>query len=93
MGCCTGTKLQFICRWEGTVIRNIWPHILFISIYTTVIVALHKYVQHGFEINFPQTLIPVLGFVTGLLLVFRTNTAYDRFENQCLKIVQKLTKF
>ena len=77
MGCRTDTKLQFICRLKGTVIRSIYGQILLIAIYTTVIVTLHKHVD-GFEMNFPQTLIPVLGFVTGLLLVCRTNTAYDR---------------
>lgn len=31
------------------------------------------------RVEFPQILVPVLGVVTGLLLVFRTNTAYDRY--------------
>ena len=77
MGCCEGTKLQFICRLSGTVIRGIWLQIILIAIYTAALVSLHEYVE-GFEMKFPQTLIPVLGTVTGLLLVFRTNTAYDR---------------
>ena len=77
MGCCKDTKFQFICRLQGTVICSIWPRVLLLAIYTTVLVAMHKYV-HGFAMNFPQILIPVLGFVTALLLVFRTNTAYDR---------------
>ena len=78
MGCWeNNTKLRFICRLEGTVIRSIWPQIFLTAAYTTLVVVLHKYV-HGFEMSFPQTLIPVLGFATALLLVFRTNTAYER---------------
>ena len=77
MGCFKDTKLQVIFRWKGTVIRNIWLRILLIATYTTSLVALHNYVD-GFDMNFPQSLIPILGIVTGLLLVFRTNTAYDR---------------
>lgn len=77
MACCKDTKLEFICRLKGTVIRHIWLQILLIAIYTAGLVGVHKYVD-GFEMKFPQTLIPVLGTVTGLLLVFRTNTAYDR---------------
>lgn len=47
-----------------------------IAVYTGAIVCIHKYVD-GLTMNLPQT-FPVLGVVTGLLLVFRTNTAYDR---------------
>ncbi|OXA37642.1 UPF0187 protein sll1024 isoform X2 [Folsomia candida] len=65
-------------RVGGTVILNIWWQIILMASYTAAIVAIHNYVD-GFRMNFPQTLIPVLGVVTGLLLVFRTNTAYDRY--------------
>lgn len=64
-------------RLKGTVILTIWWQILFVIVYTTGLVCIHKYVD-GMKIEFKQTLIPVLGVVTGLLLVFRTNTAYDR---------------
>ncbi len=67
-------------RISGTVILNIWWQIILMAAYTAFICALHNYVN-GFRMNFPQTLIPVLGVVTGLLLVFRTNTAYDRYGN------------
>jgi len=64
-------------RLKGTVILKIWWQIVLIVIYTAAIVGLHKYVP-DFKMEFKQTLIPILGVVTGLLLVFRTNTAYDR---------------
>lgn len=65
-------------RIKGTVILKIWWQIALIIIYTGGLVCIHTYVD-DWEIKFPMTLIPVLGVVTGLLLVFRTNTAYDRY--------------
>ena len=73
----TESKWPLMFRLKGTVILKIWWQILFVAVYTAVVVCLHNYVE-GLTMNFPQTLIPVLGVVTGLLLVFRTNTAYDR---------------
>jgi putative membrane protein len=62
-------------RLKGTVILKIWWQVLLMCLFTVIIVVMHNYV---IRMEFPQTLIPVLGVVTGLLLVFRTNTAYDR---------------
>ncbi|ODM91669.1 hypothetical protein Ocin01_15013 [Orchesella cincta] len=64
--------------YRGTVIQKIWWQVVLVTIYTAGLVCVSNYVE-GLEFKFPQTLIPVLGVVTGLLLVFRTNTAYDRF--------------
>ena len=67
-----------IFRLRGTIILKIWWQILLVSLYTVVIVSIHVNVP-SMQMDFPQTLIPVLGIVIGLLLVFRTNTAYDRY--------------
>ena len=70
--------MRMLCfRLTGSVMWKIWGLVVFNAIYSTAIVCVHNYL-HGMEINFPHTLIAVLGPVTGLLLVFRTNTAYDR---------------
>ncbi|CAG8642183.1 46104_t:CDS:2 [Gigaspora margarita] len=37
------------------------------------------YFKTDIKPSIPQTFIPVLGFVVGLLLTYRTNTAYDRY--------------
>ncbi|ODM97780.1 hypothetical protein Ocin01_08903 [Orchesella cincta] len=71
-------ELPLMFRIKGTVILTIWWQLILIIIYTAGLVCISNYVE-GWEIKFPQTLIPVLGVVTGLLLVFRTNTAYDRY--------------
>lgn len=67
-------------RLKGTVILRIWWQVLFVLVYTSGVVAIHFYVPH-FKMEFPLTLVNVLGVVIGLLLVFRTNTAYDRWRN------------
>lgn len=61
---------------SGTVIPAIWWQIVLLLLYTGILTTFHNSIQ---EINYPQSLISVLGVVTGLLLVFRTNTAYDRY--------------
>jgi putative membrane protein len=72
----SGGFLMF--RLKGTVLLAIWWQLLFVILYTAGIVALKLYVPQ-IRMDFPATLISVLGVVTGLLLVFRTNTAYDRY--------------
>ncbi|CAL8113926.1 unnamed protein product [Orchesella dallaii] len=71
-------EIPLMFKIRGTVILTIWWQLLLISIYTAGLVCISNFVE-GWEIKFPMTLIPVLGVVTGLLLVFRTNTAYDRY--------------
>jgi len=63
-------------RLRGTVLVSVWWKILAIVIYTALVTFLH--VRTGLQLNFPQTLIPIIGVVVGLLLAFRTNSAYDR---------------
>lgn len=70
---------QFLFRVSGSVIVSIYRQVLVVVIYSTFLCSISKFWPDLFEISFPQTLIPILGLVTGLLLVFRTNTAYDRF--------------
>ena len=71
------STFDLMFRLKGGVILKIWPQVFFVSAYTIAVVLLHNYVD-GFHMNFPHSLISLLGIVTGLLLVFRTNTAYDR---------------
>ncbi|KAF9976707.1 hypothetical protein BGZ73_008014 [Actinomortierella ambigua] len=71
------SRWPLMLRLKGTVILRIWWQVLLVGIYTTGVWALDEY--SGWTINYGQSLISVLGVVTGLLLVFRTNTAYDRY--------------
>jgi len=70
------TWLELAIDLRSSVIRSIWRRVIATMIFAFVIaIAYHK----GLAVNQPilATLIP--GVVLGLLLVFRTNTAYDRF--------------
>lgn len=67
---------QELSRWQGSVIPVILPKVLLFMVMSVGITGL--YVQ-GINLALPikSGLIPSI--VLGLLLVFRTNTAYDRF--------------
>ena len=58
------SKLPLMFRLKGTVILKIWWQIVFVILYTAVVVCIHNYVD-GMRMNFPMTLVPVLGVVTG----------------------------
>jgi len=65
-------------RFEGTVIIEIWWHLLIVVIYTGAIAYFHATIP-SLGLDIPDSLISILGVVIGLLLVFRTDTAYDRY--------------
>ncbi|KAF9548059.1 hypothetical protein EC957_007342 [Mortierella hygrophila] len=78
-----GTTVYVRSRWplmlriKGTVILSIWWQILAIGIYSAAVFFIHKY--SAWKMNYSLSLVSVMGMVVSLLLVFRTNTAYDRY--------------
>ncbi|XP_021945205.1 UPF0187 protein alr2987 [Folsomia candida] len=73
------SKVPLLFRFKGTVIISTWWQILLIVIYSCIVVYVHERVEN-IRLNFSQALIDILGIVTGLLLAFRTNTAYERYS-------------
>ncbi|MFB6732172.1 bestrophin family protein [Bacillus mobilis] len=69
-------SLHQIFTLKGTIIRDIFPHILVYTCISTVVPVIHYYYA---EIHINQTPWVIVGGALGLLLVFRTNTAYDRY--------------
>lgn len=65
-------------RYKGTVIRHVIPKVLFFSAYTAVLVCLNRLVLNV-NLAVPNSLVLILNSSISLLLVFRTNTAYDRY--------------
>lgn len=61
---------------QGSVIFAILPRVLFCSVFGFVISIFHEF---GFSVSWPALSGVVPSIVLGLLLVFRTNTAYERF--------------
>ncbi|KAF9988200.1 hypothetical protein BGZ75_009819 [Mortierella antarctica] len=70
------SKWPLMLRVKGTVILSIWWQILLVGLYSTAVYFLHHYV---WTMTYSLNLISVMGLVVSLLLVFRTNTAYDRY--------------
>jgi ion channel-forming bestrophin family protein len=61
---------------KGSVILSILPRVLLCAGFGAIVVYAHT---HGLNLAFPGLAALIPNLVLGLLLVFRTNTAYDRF--------------
>lgn len=70
-------KPPLMFRLKGTVILRIWSQVLLHIMFALGVVCIHNFIP-GMRMSFQLTMTHVLGIVIGLLLVFRTNTAYDR---------------
>ena len=70
-------KLPYPLRVTGSVLYNIWPHVLFIGLLSTTIQLINKYAHVSLAIS--PTLTSVIGFVVALSITFRNQTAYERF--------------
>ena len=70
------TWFRVAFRYRGSVIPQILPKVLFCGIFGLFIYILH-YLK--FSVSFPILGILIPNLVLGLLLVFRTNTAYERY--------------
>ncbi len=65
-----------VVQLRGSVIPAILPRVILCSAFGFFISILHQY---GFSVSLPVLSGVVPSIVLGLLLVFRTNTAYERF--------------
>ncbi|RIB23363.1 Bestrophin/UPF0187 [Gigaspora rosea] len=66
----------YILRWDGSVILSVLPSTLITTIISGIVCLLYEH--YKINISVPATLTPVFSIVVGLLLTYRTNTAYDR---------------
>ena len=67
-------KLLFAVR--GSVMKSILSRIFIFAFLSAIVAAVHFYVH---PINIAATPWTIVGVALGLLLVFRTNTSYDRY--------------
>ena len=58
---------------------NLWQIICLLCLYSSSIIIIESKYPIYFDFNSSTIIHSLLGFVIGLLLVFRTNTAYDRW--------------
>lgn len=74
------TWLELAIDLRSSVIQAIWRRVIATMIFTLLItIAYHQ----GYAVNQPILASLIPGVVLGLLLVFRTNTAYERFWEGC----------
>ncbi|KAJ1961892.1 hypothetical protein IWQ62_003709 [Dispira parvispora] len=66
-----------VLRFHGSVVPHVTPAVLFFAAWSAAVVVVDKYTV--LNIGIPTTIITILALVISLLLVFRTNTAYDRY--------------
>ncbi|KAF9930022.1 hypothetical protein FBU30_000935 [Linnemannia zychae] len=71
------SKWPLMLRFKGTVILAIWWQVLLVGIYSAIVFIIHHF--SSWKMNYSLSLVSVMGMVVSLLLVFRTNTAYDRY--------------
>ena len=62
--------------WKASIIPEVIPLVIFYSFVSSVVVIIHK---SGINVSFSTIGLAIPAVVLGLLLVFRTNTAYERF--------------
>ncbi|WP_375506274.1 bestrophin family protein [uncultured Nostoc sp.] len=74
------TWLDLAIDLRSSVIHAIWRRVLATMIFALIIAIAH---HKGFAVNQPTLAGLIPGVVLGLLLVFRTNTAYERFWEGC----------
>lgn len=68
----------FYKKFKATVINDIWPEVLFFSLVATMVTLVSK--MTSTELSISSAMLTVLGTVLGLVISFRTSTAYERFS-------------
>lgn len=69
---------SFIFRHGSKHVEGMWMSVVFMALLTTGLIFLNEETQ-WLNLEISTTFHTVLGLVLGLLLVFRTNSAYDRW--------------
>lgn len=64
---------------KADTFRKLMPAMLGLAAYTAIFAYIENDLLHYVPIKNPLTIHSLVGFVLSLLLVFRTNTAYDRW--------------
>lgn len=68
--------IQIALQLRGSVLPSVLPRSLFCGFFGLTITVLYRY---GYPVSLPFLASLIPNIVLGLLLVFRTNTAYDRY--------------
>lgn len=66
-------------KFQATVINDIWPEVLFFSLVATMVTLVSQKTEKDLGIS--NQLLTVLGTVLGLVISFRTSSAYERYQD------------
>ncbi|KAF9448593.1 UPF0187-domain-containing protein [Macrolepiota fuliginosa MF-IS2] len=66
-------------RFQATVINDIWPEVLFFTLIALMVSLVSKLTETKLGVN--SQLLTVLGTVLGLVISFRTSSAYERYQD------------
>lgn len=64
-------------KFRGTVLNDLWPELIFFTGIGAMVTCVSKFTDT--KISFSPQLLTVLGTVLGLVISFRTTSAYDRY--------------
>jgi predicted membrane chloride channel (bestrophin family) len=65
-------------KFHATIIDDILPEVIFFSTVATMVTTVSKLTPHSLAIN--NQMLTVLGLVLGLVVSFRTSSAYERYS-------------
>lgn len=68
-----------IKKFNATVINDIWPEVFFFTAVATAVAVVTEREVKNLAIN--NSLLTVLGTVLGLVISFRTSSAYERYQD------------
>ena len=69
--------LGLLFTFRGSIFRKVLPIVILLTIISAIMTAVHILIMPVPQIS--SMTFTVIGIILGLLLVFRTNTAYDRY--------------
>jgi predicted membrane chloride channel (bestrophin family) len=65
-------------KFQATVVNDIWPEVTFFTLVATMVALVSDKTTHKLSIS--NALLTVLGTVLGLVISFRTSSAYERYQ-------------
>ncbi|KAL1409197.1 hypothetical protein Q8F55_006027 [Vanrija albida] len=73
------TLLHWVRVVGATALARIWPILLFTGAWSTMVVLVN--LKTSVSLEFPNTMITVLGVLLGLTLSYRTSSAYEKYSD------------
>ncbi|KAF8157097.1 Bestrophin, RFP-TM, chloride channel-domain-containing protein [Crassisporium funariophilum] len=66
-------------KFGATVVDDIWPEVIFFTLIATMVVLVSEKTDANLGVS--NQLLTVLGLVLGLVISFRTSSAYERYQD------------